>query len=267
METSLFDQYIMPWGIRIVAAIAVFIIGKWAAKIAVNISKAALRKGGQNNMLVQFLGNIIYTVLLAAVAIAALDQLGVQTTSLLAVLGAAGLAVGLALKDSLANFSSGVMLIIFPPFKDGDYVEAGGVAGTVKHIGIFSTIMHTGDNRKIIVPNSEIFGGTIVNISANPTRRIDLVIGIGYDDDIKKAKQILLDIMSKDERIFKDPEAAVALTELADSSINFKVRPWVNSGDYWAVRADLLETIKTTFDEQNISIPYPQQDVHIHQVA
>lgn len=267
METSLFDQYIMPWGVRTVSAIAVFIIGKWASKIAVNISKSALRKSGQDNMLTQFLGNILYTVLLAAVAIAALDQLGVQTTSLLAILGAAGLAVGLALKDSLANFSSGVMIIIFRPFKDGDYVEAGGSAGVIQHIGIFSTVMHAGDNRKIIIPNSEIFNGTIVNISANSTRRVDLVIGIGYDDDIKKAKQVLLDIMGQDERILKDPAATVSLAELADSSVNFYVRPWVKSEDFWAVRVDLLEAIKTTFDEQNISFPYPQQDVHIHQVA
>jgi small conductance mechanosensitive channel len=267
MDANLLDQYIMPWGIRIIAAIAIFIIGKWAAKIAVTISKSALKKSGQDNMLIQFLGNILYTVLLAAVVIAALDQLGVQTTSLLAVLAAAGLAVGLALKDSLANFSSGVMIIIFRPFKDGDYIEAGGTAGTVEHIGIFSTVMRTGDNRKIIVPNSEIFGSTIVNISANPTRRVDLSVGIGYNEDIKKVKQVLLGIMEKDDRIFKDPAASVTLAELADSSINFNVRPWVKSGDYWAVRESLLEAIITTFDEQNISIPYPQQDVHIHQVA
>jgi small conductance mechanosensitive channel len=267
MDANLIDLYIIPWGIRIVTALAVFIIGKWVARAVVNISKSVLKKSGQDDMLISFLGNILYTVLLAAVVIAALDQIGIQTTSLLAVLGAAGLAVGLALKDSLANFSSGVMIIIFRPFKDGDFVEAGGSAGVIQHIGIFSTVMHTGDNRQIIIPNSAIFGGTIVNVSANPTRRIDLVIGIGYDDDIKKAKQILLDIMDKDDRILKDPAAAVAMAELADSSVNFNVRPWVNSGDYWAVRADLLETIKATFDEQNISIPYPQQDVHMHQAA
>lgn len=267
MDASLIDQYVIPWGIRIVSAIAIFIIGKWLSKIAVNFSKSLMEKSGQDAMLVNFLGSILNAVLLIAVVMAALDQLGIQTTSLLAILGAAGLAVGLALKDSLSNFSSGVMLIIFRPFKDGDFVEAGGSAGVIQHVGIFSTIMNTGDNRHIIIPNSAILGGTIINVSANPTRRIDLVIGIGYDDDIKKAKQILLDIMNQDERILQEPSAAVALAELADSSVNFNVRPWVNSGDYWAVRADLLEKIKTTFDDQGISIPYPQLDTHIHQVA
>jgi small conductance mechanosensitive channel len=217
-----------------------------------------------DSMLTSFLGNILYSVLLLVVIIAALDQLGIQTTSLLAVLGAAGLAVALALRDSLANFSSGVMLIIFRPFKAGDWIEAAGTAGTVEEVRTFSTILRTGDNRAIIVPNSQIYSGPIVNVSAKPTRRIDLVFGIGYDDDLKQAKQLIEAAFKSDDRILEEPAPAIALAELAESSVNINARPWVKSGDYWAVRADLLENIKLSFDEHGISIPYPQQDVHIH---
>ncbi len=259
-------EYVIPWGIKIALALVIWVIGKWIAGKVTNVLKNVMTKGNLDEMLVQFLGNIVYTVLLVVVIIAALDQLGVQTTSLLAVFGAAGLAVGLALKDSLANFSSGVMLILFRPFKIGDFVEAAGVAGVVEEVRIFATIIKTGDNRQIIVPNGQIYGGTITNVSAKPTRRIDLVFGIGYDDDIKKAKDIITRVMEADDRILKDPAPAVAMGELADSSVNFNVRPWVNSGDYWPVRADLLENIKLAFDEAGISIPYPQQDVHMHEV-
>jgi small conductance mechanosensitive channel len=184
----------------------------------------------------------------------------------MAVLGAAGLAVGLALKDSLSNFSSGVMIIIFRPFNIGDYITAGGVSGTVDEIGLFATLLHTGDNQRIIVPNSAIFSGTIVNTSALSTRRIDLVIGIGYDDNIGQARDILMGIMEADERILKEPAASVSVAELATSSIDLKVRPWVNADDYWSVRPDLLEQIKLQLDAAGISIPYPQQDVHMHEV-
>jgi small conductance mechanosensitive channel len=219
-----------------------------------------------DSMLSNFLGSILYGLLIVVVIIAALDHLGIQTTSLLAVLGAAGLAVGLALKDSLANFSSGVMLIVFRPFRVGDYVEAGGVAGTVENVGIFATTLLTPDNREIIVPNGQIYGGTITNITARETRRLDLVIGISYDDDIRKARELVLEIIEQDERILKEPAPVVNVAALGESSIDLNVRPWVNKGDYWTVRPELLETIKNRFDENGISIPFPQQDVYMHEV-
>ena len=265
-QPGFIEQFLVPWGIRLLAAVAIWLIGKWVAGKVTAALKRLMTRSGMDEMLVQFLGNILYTLLLIAVIIAALDHLGVQTTSLLAIFGAAGLAVGLALKDSLSNFSSGVMLILFRPFKAGDYIEAAGVAGTVEEVRIFSTLIKTPDNRQIIIPNGQIYGGTIINVSAKPTRRIDLVFGIGYGDDIKKAKELIAGIMEKDGRILKEPEAAIALGELGDNSVNLNVRPWVNSGDYWPVRADLLENVKLAFDANGISIPFPQRDVHLHEV-
>jgi small conductance mechanosensitive channel len=267
LDPEMINTYLIPWGIRIVMALAIFVIGRWVASIVVRVTERMMQKAQMDTMLTTFLGNILYTVLLLVVVIAALDQLGVKTTSLLAVLGAAGLAVGLALKDSLANFSSGVLLIIFRPFKVGDFIEAAGMSGVVEEVRIFSTILKTGDNREIIVPNSHIYGGPIINVSARPTRRIDMVFGIGYEDDIRKAKQLIERAFAADERILKDPAPAVAMAELADSSVNFDVRPWVNTADYWAVRSDLMERIKLSFDEHGISIPYPQREVHMHNAA
>ncbi len=256
----------VDWGIKIAVAIAIFIVGKIIVRILANLLERALRKGGTDDMLVKFLGNITYGILLVAVVLAAVDTLGVNVTSLMAILGAAGLAVGLALKDSLGNFAAGVMIIIFRPFKIGDFINAGGAAGVVDEIGLFATLMHTGDNQRIIVPNSAIIGGNITNVSALETRRVDLVFGIGYDDNIGQARDIIMAVMEADTRILSDPAPAVAVGELADSSVNLNVRPWVNSGDYWPVRADLLENIKVKFDEAGISIPYPQQDVYMHEV-
>jgi small conductance mechanosensitive channel len=264
--TTWLSENAIDWGTKIAIAIAIFVIGKLIARIISNLLQKALQRTGTDSMLVGFLGNIAYGVLLAAVVLAAIDSLGVNVTSLLAILGAAGLAIGLALKDSLSNFASGVMIIIFRPFNIGDYITAGGSSGTVDEIGLFCTLMHTGDNQRIIVPNSAIMGGTIVNISAMPTRRIDLVIGIGYDDNIGQARDIIMGIIEADERILKDPEPGVTLSELGDSSVNLKVRPWVNSEDYWSVRPELLENIKLRLNEAGISIPYPQRDIHLHEV-
>ena len=261
------QSLLIPWGIRLGIALAIFIVGRWIARWLAGIVRKMMAKSNLDEMLINFLGNIIYTILLLVVVMAALDHLGIKTTSLLAVFGAAGLAIGLALKDSLSNFSSGVMIILFRPFKVGDFIEAGGASGVVEEVRMFATILRTGDNREIIVPNGQIYGGTIVNYSARETRRIDLVFGIGYDDDIAKAKQIMEEIMKQDERILQDPAPSVAMGELGDSSVNFNVRPWVKSGDYWPVRADLLEKIKLAFDANGISIPYPQQDVYMHNVA
>lgn len=256
----------VDWAIKIGIAIAIFVIGKIVARIITNLMQKALTKSGTDSMLVNFLVSITYGILIVAVVLAALDSLGVNVTSLMAILAAAGLAVGLALKDSLSNFAAGVMIIIFRPFKIGDFITAGGTSGVVDEIGLFATLMHTGDNQRIIVPNSGILGGNITNTSALPTRRIDLVIGIGYDDNIGQARDIIMNILQSNELILKDPAPGVAVAELGDSSINLNVRPWVNSSDYWTVRPQLLEAIKVQLDEAGISIPYPQQDVHMHQV-
>ncbi|HIG78650.1 MAG TPA: mechanosensitive ion channel [Cycloclasticus sp.] len=255
------------YGLKVIAALAIFIIGKMIAKaVKAGIAKT-MTKAKSDPILISFTTNMIYAALLAFVIIAALGQLGIQTTSFIAILGAAGLAIGLALQGSLSNFSAGVLMIIFRPFKQGDFIEGAGVAGIVEEVHIFNTVLRTGDNKTIIIPNDALMGGNIINYSTQPTRRLDLVVGIGYDDDIKKAKNILNELMANDERILKDPAPTLGLLELADSSVNFAVRPWVNSSDYWGVHFDLLESIKLRFDAEGISIPYPQQDVHLHRSA
>lgn len=258
-------DWLLNNGPGIIAAAIIFIIGRWLAKWGSALSRKAMNRGGIDETLSRFLGKLIYYIFLAAVIIAAADQLGIKTTSFIAIMGAAGLAIGLALKDSLANFASGVMLILFHPFKVGDAVTAGGVTGKVEQIDIFSTIIMTADNQKIIVPNSSITSGVITNITAEPTRRIDLVIGIGYDDDIRLAKNTLEELIRADTRILSDPAPTIAVSELASSSVNLIVRPWVKTGEYWDVRLDLTEKIKLTFDAKGISFPYPQQDVHLYQ--
>lgn len=260
---GLIDTYIIPWGINIAFAVIIFIVGKFLVNVVTNLVKKLMGKAHVDSILVNFIGSIIKTVLLLFVVIAALDQLGVNTTSLIALIGAAGLAIGLALQGSLQNLASGVMLIIFRPFSDGDFVEAGGTMGVVEQIGIFTTMMRTGDNKEVIVPNGQMFGGTITNYSKRATRRVDMVFGIGYGDDIRKAKDIMTGIIAADERILKDPEPLIVVGELGDSSVNFNVRPWVKSADYWSVYFDLNEKIKLAFDDNGISIPFPQMDVHI----
>jgi len=266
-DPGVIQALLIPWGIRLGIALAIFVIGRWIARWLTSVVRKLMTKSNMDVMLINFLGNLVYTVLILVVVMATLDHLGIKTTSLLAVFGAAGLAIGLALKDSLSNFSSGVMIILFRPFKVGDFIEAGGATGTVEEVRMFATILRTGDNRQIIVPNGQIYSDTITNYSAKPTRRIDLVFGIGYGDDLARAKKIIGDIMQQDERILSDPAPGIALGELADSSVNFNVRPWVKSADYWPVRADLLEKIKLAFDANGISIPYPQHDVYMHNAA
>ncbi|MEM7562164.1 MAG: mechanosensitive ion channel domain-containing protein [Pseudomonadota bacterium] len=254
------------WLIQIGIAIAIFIIGKIIARMISNLIEASMRRAKTDELLVDFVGNISYAVLIVAVVLAAIDSLGVNVTSLMAIVGAAGLAVGLALKDSLSNFAAGVMLIIFRPFETGDFITAGGTSGVVDEIGLFATLMHTPDNQRLIVPNNAIISGNITNTSALPTRRLDLVFGIAYNDNIGQARDIIMAILEADERVLKDPAPGVAVGELADSSVNLNVRPWVKSEDYWPLRADLLEGIKVKFDEAGISIPFPQQDVYMHEV-
>ena len=260
---KLVDTYFIPWGISIALALVIFVVGKIIARIAVLAIEKLLDKAQIDKILINFISSIARTILLLIIIVAALDQLGVDTTSLIALMGAAGLAVGLALQGSLQNFAAGVMLIIFRPFKTGDYVDAGGTAGTVEKISIFSSVLRTGDNREVIVPNGAIYGGTITNFSVRKTRRVDMVFGIGYDDDIRKAKDIIKGILESDDRVLQDPEAQVVVGELGENSINFKVRPWVNSGDYWPLLHDMNERVKLAFDENGISIPYPQMDVHM----
>lgn len=260
---GLTTQDLGEWATNIVFAVLIFIIGRSIAKWLARLSVKAMERGGVDQSLFNFLRSIIYMTLLVMVLLAAVDRLGVPTTNFLAILGAAGLAVGLALKDSLSNFSSGVMLIFFRPFKAGDFIDAGGVTGTVDEIRIFNTVLKTPDNRVITVPNSQIYAGTITNFSAMDTRRIDLVVGVGYDDNVVKAREILQSVLEGDDRILMDPAPAVMMLELADSSVNFAVRPWVASGDYWAVRADVLEKSKQSLEAAGLSIPYPQRDVHL----
>jgi small conductance mechanosensitive channel len=261
---SLASDYLLPWGINLMFALMIFVVGRVIARALIQLVRKLLDRAGMDAILVNFISNIVNALLLLFIIIAALDQLGVDTTSLIAILGAAGLAVGLSLQGSLQNFAAGVMLILFRPFKTGDFIEAGGTNGIVEQINIFSTTMRTPDNMEIIVPNGEIYGGTITNFSARDTRRIDMVFGIGYGDDLRKARRIIQGILDADDRILKEPAAQVVVAELADSSVNFSVRPWVKSGDFWAVKCDLNERIKLAFDENNISIPYPQMDVHLN---
>ncbi len=253
------------YGLNLIAALAIFVIGRWLAKITRTIVEKLLNRKQVEPTIVSFTGNMVYAGIVVFVIIAAISKLGVQTTSFVAVLGAAGLAIGLALQGSLANFAAGFLLIIFRPFKAGDFVEAGGVTGIVEEISIFTTILKTPDNKVIIIPNSAIMGGTITNYSAMPTRRVDISVGVGYNDDLKKVREVLADLLRQDSRILQDPAPTIAVAELGDSSVNYAVRIWTKSEDYWDVFFATNEAIKLRFDQEGISIPYPQQDVHLYQ--
>lgn len=254
--------YLSTYGLSIIAAILIFVVGKMVAKWLVKIFDKTMSKSGVDSTLKKFILDALYTLMIIFVVLAALSKLGVETTSFVAILGAAGLAVGLAFKDTFANIGAGVLLIIFSPFKAEDFVEIAGTSGVVESINMFSVRLRTPDHKIIIVPNGRVLGDNITNYSTMPTRRVDLVFGIGYGDDLKLAKQTLNDIVNADTRVLKDPEPFVAVSELADSSVNFVVRVWVNSADYWGVYFDTIERVKLTFDEKGISIPFPQMDVH-----
>jgi small conductance mechanosensitive channel len=255
------------FGIKLIAAIVIFYVGRLVAKLVTNAVRKLMVSQKVDKILETFVTNLVYTLLMVFVVIAAINQLGVQTTSLIAIIGAAGLAIGLALQGSLANFAAGVLIVMFRPYKVGDFVEAAGIAGSVVQVQILTTILKTGDNKQIIVPNGQIMSSIITNYSTNETRRVDLTIGIGYDDDIDKARDTIQALVDADDRILDEPACLIAVSELADSSVNFVVRPWVKSADYWAVNFDLTEAIKKRFDAEGISFPYPQQDVHIHQAS
>ena len=253
--------------INVITAAIILFLGRWIAIQLKTLIVSVMERKGIDVMLIGFTSNVAYIAMIIFVIITALGHLGIQTTSFVAIIGAAGLAIALSLQSSLANFASGVMIILFRPFKTGDFIEAGGVSGVVEGIQIFSTQMKTGDNKSIIIPNASITGGNITNYSAKEERRVDMKFGIGYDDDLKKAKDILQDLVNKDERILEDPAPVIAVGELGDSSVNLICRPWVKTADYWAVYWDLTEAVKLRFDKEGITIPYPQQDVHMHQAA
>lgn len=265
-QSSLLYGLIIPWALKILMAIAIFVIGRILARIATDLSRRAMTRAHMDLLLVNFLATMLFAVLMVCVAIAALAQMGLNVTSLLAILGAAGLAVGLALKDSLANIAAGIMIIIFKPFKLGDFVQAGGTAGVVQEIGLFQTVMTTPDNQRIILPNASITNSNIVNVNALPTRRIDMVFRISYGDDIEQARTIIRQVVDADERVLSDPAVNIRVSELADSSVDLIVRPWCNTPDYWALRWDLTERIKVALEKGGVTIPFPQRDIYVHQI-
>lgn len=255
--------YLVPWGIKLGFAILIFIVGRIVVSIISGIVKKLLVTADMDEILVNFISAIVRWILYLFVIIAALSQLGINTTSLIALIGAAGLAVALSLKNSMQNFAAGVMLLVFRPFKKGNFVEVASTSGSVEQINIFSTTLLTPDNKQVIIPNGAISSNVITNYSATGTRRIDMVFGIGYEDDIARAKEIIEEILKSESRVLNSPEYLIAVGELADSSVNFYVRPWVATSNYWPVHFDLTEKIKLEFDKNGISIPYPQMDVHL----
>ena len=251
-------------GIKVVTALAIYFVGKFIVRILVKALASVMQKQEVDKTLESFICNLVRTVLMVVVIIAAIGAIGIQTTSFIAIFGAAGLAVGLALQGSLSNFASGVLIVLFRPYKVGDWIEAAGISGAVEQVQILTTILKTGDNKQIIVPNSQIMDSIITNYSANDTRRVDMVVGVSYDDDIDKVRKTLEELIAADERILPEPAPTITVSALADSSVNFNVRPWVNSADYWGVMFDMTEAIKKRFDKDGISFPFPQQDVHLY---
>ncbi|MBB3047404.1 small conductance mechanosensitive channel [Litorivivens lipolytica] len=271
MDTNALIQqamdFLMDYGPRLLTAIGILIVGYWIAKIVSSLLVRTLNARKIDATVSNFVGKLLFGTLLAVSLIPALGHAGIQTTSILAALGAAGLAVGLALQGSLSNFAAGVLLIAFRPCRVGDYIEAGGTGGTVESISLFSTMLITPDNKRIMIPNSRVMSNPITNYNAMPTRRVDLTIGIPYTADIPKAKALIKEILEKESRILPEPAPLIAVRQLADSSVNLVVRPWVNSSDYWGTHDALLEAIKIALDEADMSIPFPQMDVHFHKEA
>ncbi|MGF1739021.1 small-conductance mechanosensitive channel MscS [Photobacterium satsumensis] len=260
------QELLIQYGVNILSALLILFVGNIITKSIANGVAKMLRRKDMDEAVVEFLQSLVRYLLFVIVLIAALGRVGVQTASVVAVIGAAGLAIGLALQGSLSNFAAGVLIVAFRPFKSGDFVEIGGVSGSVESIQVFSTILNTPDNKMVVVPNSSVIGGPITNYSRHKTRRIDLVIGVSYDADLKHTKAVLTRVIEADARILKDPEPTIGVLALADSSVNFAVRPWVETADYWAVYFDLMQAIKEELDKENIGIPYPQMDVHLNKV-
>lgn len=251
------------YGLKIIAAVVILILGMWAAKIVKKLVIRLLKKRDTDASIVSFVSNTAYAAVVIFVIIAVLAKLGIQTTSFVAILGAVGLAVGLALQGALGNFAAGFLLILFRPFKSGQFIIASGVMGTVEEVQLLYTRLKTPDNIKVIIPNGKLLADTITNYSLNDTRRAEWKIGVGYDDDLKKTRKVIQELLDSEDRLLKDPAPQIFVVELADSSVNFSVRAWTNSGDWWATYTDMIEKIKIRFDEEGINIPYPQQDVHL----
>lgn len=257
--------YVQEYALPVVFAVVILILGTWAARLARKIIRKVMGRRQLDPIVIGFVANFAYITLMVFVILAALERIGVKTTSFVAIIGAAGLAVGLALQGSLANFAAGFLMVIFRPFKKGDYIEAGGTAGVVDEIQVFSTVLNTPDNCRVVVPNSKIMSDNITNFSALPTRRLDLVFGVGYSDDLRKVKAVLQEIAEADARVQRDPAPLIAVNELADNSVNLIMRVWVKSEDYWPFKFDVTEAVKLRFDAEGISIPFPQREVHIYQ--
>jgi len=252
---------------NIILALIIFYVGRLAVSLVVRGLRKLMHKQDVDKTLETFVCNLVRIVLLVVVIIAAIGQLGIQTTSFIAIFGAAGLAVGLALQGSLSNFASGVLIVLFRPYKVGDFIEGAGISGSVEQVQILTTILKTGDNKQVVVPNSQIMGSIITNYSANATRRVDMVVGVSYSDDLDKVRSTIQELVAADDRILDDPACTIAVSALADSSVNFVVRPWVKTPDYWPVMFDLTEAIKKRFDKEGISFPFPQQDVHLYKAS
>jgi small conductance mechanosensitive channel len=255
--------YLAENGFNIVVALIIFFVGRWLARLISKLVGKGLAKSDLDRTLVKFTKNLTYIGLLVFVVIAALARAGIETTQFAVVLGAAGLAIGLALQGSLANFAAGFLMIVFRPFRVGDFIEAAGVKGTVQEIHIFNTVLNRPDNVRVTIPNAQLTAGNIMNYTVNGTRRVDLLIGVSYEDDLKKARQVIEEVLANDERVLKEPAPTVAVSELADSSVNFVVRPWVKAADYWNVYFDVTAKVKLALDKSGITIPFPQRDVHI----
>ena len=257
----------LEFGKNIAVALVIFYIGRFVVRLVTKMLRKGMQKQEVDKTLETFVCNLMSSILMAFVVIAAISQVGIQTTSLIALIGAAGLAVGLALQGSLSNFASGVLIVLFRPYKVGDFIEGAGIAGSVEEVQILTTVLKTGDNKRVIVPNSQIMDSIITNYSANDQRRVDMVVGVSYEDNLDTVRKTLEELVAADERILKDPACTIAVSELADSSVNFVLRPWVATADYWGVKFDLTEAIKKRFDEVGISFPFPQQDVHLYQTS
>lgn len=262
---AMLQAYLAEYGLKLIAALAIFFVGRIVVRWLQRLTERVLTKGKADPMIVGFVSSLVYIGLMAFVVLAALGQLGIQTTSLIAVLGAAGLAIGLALQGSLSNFAAGFLMIVFRPFKVGDFIEGAGVAGTVESIQMFTTTIRSGDNKTIIVPNGSLANGNIVNFSAKPTRRVDMVFGAAYGADIQQVRDLLKQIINDESRVLKEPEPLVAVGELADSSVNFVVRVWVKTSDYWPVFYAITEQVKLRFDQADIEIPFPQRQLHVRE--
>ncbi|WP_198265842.1 mechanosensitive ion channel family protein [sulfur-oxidizing endosymbiont of Gigantopelta aegis] len=256
---------VIQYGPNLIFALLIFFIGKFIANIVKKMVQGMMAKSRVDPLIIGFTSSLVYMGVMIFIVMAALGQVGIQTTSFIAILGAAGLAIGLALQGSLANFAAGFLLIIFRPFKEGDVIEAAGVVGKVEVIQIFTTTLKTPDNKTIIIPNNKLGNDNIINYSTQDTRRVDLTVGVSYDADLKEVRTILEDIVAKDQRILKDPTHLIVVGELADNSVNFFVRVWVKSEDYWNVYFDANETVKLRLDAAGIGIPYPQRDVHLYE--